>query len=231
MPGLVALVRENGPFRASLAGRPPSGWVDVTLGAQGPPEGTTVEAALVTGEDPLAVTGAHRRGRPDGRLAEWIRTHSLLAGRRLVFANAHPPAVFREPPTPLRLAAAAAGVRLRTVGDLRRGEAVAGDISGAALRSHGHAGIAPVAADAAATVIVGWLATGQDVLWVVDEEAPPGDLDTILAHVEGTGRPWHALGWPGRRVVRWPDRLPAWSTAGRPVPADVRAWLRWCWAA
>jgi hypothetical protein len=229
MPGLTALVREDGPFRKRLAGLEPAGWVDVRLGAVEPPEGMTVEAALVTGANPLDLTGVHRRGRPDEALAEWIRTRSLLVGRRVIWANAHPPSVFRERPTPLRLAAEAAGVRVRTVGDFRRQEAVAGDVSGAALRARGHVGVEPVTPAVAAAVILRWLADGAHVLWVVEETARPADLDAVLDAVQGAGRTWQALGWPGRRVVRWPDRLPCWCVPIRPVPEDVRAWLGWCW--
>lgn len=130
--------------------------VDATLGLEGLPQSGTGHTALLTGENAAALHGRHQPAYPPVALRPLLAERGLFrrvaeAGGRAVFANAFTPGYWqalaerraRRPASVL--AAEGAGLRFRDLDDLRAGQALAWDITGAALREHlGEAAPPPV---------------------------------------------------------------------------------------
>jgi hypothetical protein len=113
---------------------------DATLGVAGVPQSGTGQTALLTGHNAAAEYGRHfgpwvPTGLRPLLAAENLLSRGVAAGGRAAFANAYPiasiqadPRIFRRPAAP-PLAARAAGVLVRDLGELARGEAVASSIT------------------------------------------------------------------------------------------------------
>lgn len=123
--------------------------VDATLGVPGLPQSATGQTALLCGVNAPAVEGRHVAAYPTAGLRVLLRQHSLFArlvqrGRRVVLANAYSPEYFaaiaarRLRMAAVTFAAQAAGVRLRSMDDLREGRAVFHDLTNARVRTWGH---------------------------------------------------------------------------------------------
>ncbi len=122
---------------------------DATLGVQGLPQSATGQTALLTGLNAPALVGRHVTAYPTTDLRGLLAEHSLFrrlvtAGRTVTLANVYTEE-YHEAVTARRLrhgaittAALSAGVRLRTVEDLCRGEAVFHDLTNRRLRSWGY---------------------------------------------------------------------------------------------
>ncbi|MDX1630527.1 MAG: metalloenzyme [Thermoanaerobaculia bacterium] len=116
-------------------------WLDATLGVEGLPQSATGQTTLFTGVNAAARLGHHVPALPGSRLGALLAEHSLFlrlrqAGRAVTFANPFSPGYLerleREEirPSATTLAVRAAGTPLRTTRDLRRGRAVAWDVTG-----------------------------------------------------------------------------------------------------
>lgn len=114
--------------------------LDATLGVPGPPQSATGQTALFTGVNAAAFLGQHLSAYPNDPLKAIIDEHSILkrvveAGRRATFANAYGPSYFERAArdtahhSATTLCALAAGLPLRTLEDLERGEAVYWDVT------------------------------------------------------------------------------------------------------
>ena len=117
-----------------------AGAADACLGVPGLPQSATGQTTLLTGENASAYVGRHVKAYPTGKLRLLLEERNFLtlgarAGRRVTFLN-----MFRPDSLPLVLsgerrpsattvAALAAGLRLRTLEDLIRGEAVYHDVT------------------------------------------------------------------------------------------------------
>ncbi|MFL5539455.1 MAG: alkaline phosphatase family protein [Longimicrobiaceae bacterium] len=113
---------------------------DATLGVDGVPQSGTGQTALLTGRNAAAEYGRHfgpwvPTGLRALLAAENLLSRAVAAGARAAFANAYPlasidadPRIFRRPAAP-PLAARAAGVLVRDLPELARGEAVASSIT------------------------------------------------------------------------------------------------------
>ena len=113
---------------------------DATLGVPGVPQSGTGQTSLLTGRNAAAEYGRHfgpwvPTGLRPLLEAENLLSRAVAAGARAAFANAYPiasiaadPRIFRRPAAP-PLAARAAGVLVRDLGELARGEAVASSIT------------------------------------------------------------------------------------------------------
>lgn len=120
--------------------------LDCSLGVPGRPQSGTGQVALLTGCNAAALEGRHVPGFPTRRLRALLREHSLFArlrrrGASAAFANAYPEPFLRDPRArrgAFLQAAQAAGVQVRTLEALRRGEAVAGDLTGEGLLLRGY---------------------------------------------------------------------------------------------
>jgi hypothetical protein len=215
----------QGPASAGTVS--PWGHIDARLGAPDAPLATTVRAALYTGRNPIGVTGGHRRGRPEGALEDFVREHSLFRAHGARYRSAHRPESFRQPPTPVMLAAEAAGLRVPTLGDLRRGEALAPDITGEGLQARGHHEVPLAPPREAAARAAAWAGGGELVVLEVERTTPSAVASAFLEALDEMSD-WCALWLPEEGAGAWPDALPV---AGRPrweLPRSVDELLpRW----
>jgi 2,3-bisphosphoglycerate-independent phosphoglycerate mutase len=113
---------------------------DATLGVAGVPQSGTGQTSLLTGRNAAAEYGRHfgpwvPTGLRALLAAENLLSRAVQSGARAAFANAYPlagidadPRIFRRPAAP-PLAAQAAGVLVRGLPELARGEAVASSIT------------------------------------------------------------------------------------------------------
>ncbi len=122
---------------------------DATLGVAGLPQSATGQTALLTGLNAPALVGRHVTAYPTANLRALLLAHSLFArlaaaGRKVALANAYTEeyhqaeAARRLRHGAITTAAIGAGVRLRTVADLRRAQAVFHDLTNARLRAWGY---------------------------------------------------------------------------------------------
>jgi 2,3-bisphosphoglycerate-independent phosphoglycerate mutase len=120
--------------------------VDATLGVSGLPQSATGQTALFTGINAAAALGRHVTAFPGPRLRAIIEEHSLFrrvveAGLVATFANPFGPRYFeliarrRLRASATVCAVRAAGLSLRGLEELERGEAVSWDIVGDHLSS------------------------------------------------------------------------------------------------
>jgi len=131
------------PLTNGLAIDRPSIWlqgVDACLGVPGLPQSATGQTALFTGVNAAAAVGMHIPAWPTSELRKIIAQHSLLkravqAGLHVTFANAYSERYWqlvargRLSHSASTLTTLAAGLRFRTLDDLRQGQAVYWDIT------------------------------------------------------------------------------------------------------
>jgi len=119
--------------------------LDATLGVSGLPQSATGQAVLLTGVNVPAQLGYHYGPKPNPDVAAYVRNGNLFgrlkaAGKRVDFLNAYPPRYFdgiesgRRIYSAIPLAAASAGVALKTSQDLVDGQAVSADLTGQGWR-------------------------------------------------------------------------------------------------
>ena len=139
--------------------------LETTFGVPGRPQSATNQTAILTGEPAPRLVGKHVLGYPDAALRQMLLRASVVkrlvaAGRRATFVNGYPGAYLtalglphapaREPeveipararrrlkPSSTTLAFAAAEVPLRTLDQVRAGEALTHDVTGARGRARG----------------------------------------------------------------------------------------------
>lgn len=122
---------------------------DSTLGVAGLPQSATGQTALLTGFNAPAVAGRHVTAYPTAPLRALLQNRSLFAvlrrcGREVALANAYSPEYFaaiadrRLKMAAVTYAAQSAGVRLRSVDDLRDARAVFHDLTNGRLRQWGY---------------------------------------------------------------------------------------------
>jgi hypothetical protein len=122
---------------------------DATLGVPGLPQSATGQTALLTGVNAPALIGRHVTAYPTAALRTLLAGSSLFAqlagrGARVALANVYSPEYFqavaarRLKVAAVTFAAQAAGVRLRTLEDLRAGQAVFHDLTNRRLRQWGY---------------------------------------------------------------------------------------------
>jgi hypothetical protein len=119
---------------------------DARLGIDGLPQSATGQTTILSGVNAARVIGKHLHGYPSPRLRQVLQEHSiyrqlLASGRTVTFANCYSPEYFNRRPRHLSattVAAETAGVRLRTLDDLERGDAVSHDFSNYFLIGMGH---------------------------------------------------------------------------------------------
>lgn len=143
---------------------------DATLGVPGLPQSATGQTALLTGKNAAFLAGRHINGYCTRRLAELLEAHSLFgrlkgAGRPVAFANAYTPRFFRDKvrlrfPSVTTVAQRKAGMALRTLEDLARGEALYQEFTNHLLRAQGYD--VPVLTPAAAGARLAALAARQE---------------------------------------------------------------------
>ncbi|MFQ5847155.1 MAG: hypothetical protein ACE5IQ_05700 [Candidatus Methylomirabilales bacterium] len=117
---------------------------DASLGIPGLPQSATGQTALLTGLNAPLLAGRHIQGFCSPTLASMLGAHSLFRtvsrrGGRIACANAFTDPTLRRRrfPSVTTVAARTAGVRLRDLGDLSRGQALYHDFTNHLLRSRG----------------------------------------------------------------------------------------------
>jgi 2,3-bisphosphoglycerate-independent phosphoglycerate mutase len=119
---------------------------DARLGVEGLPQSATGQTAILTGVNASSLIGRHLNGYPSPRLKQALSDQSIYKklmarGRSVTFANAYTPRYFDQRPrfvSATTVAAETAGVRLRTLEDLERGDAVFHDFTHYSLIGMGH---------------------------------------------------------------------------------------------
>jgi hypothetical protein len=119
--------------------------LDANLGVPGLPQSATGQTSLLTGVNAQALLGKHLSAFPNRKLREIIAGHGLL-GRAAplgptAFANAYTPRFF-DPQQKVResvttVTARTAGISLKTLDDLRAGDAVFHDFTNRVLIERG----------------------------------------------------------------------------------------------
>lgn len=161
-PATNPIVAARTPFLDHLLGRKLAGIseafehdgallipTDATLGVAGLPQSATGQTALLTGINASQVVGRHITAYPTRELRELLTQHNIFSrvkalGGTAAFANAFTAEYFqaveegRLRHAAFTFSALAAGVPLRSIDDLRRGEAVFHDMTNARLRGWGH---------------------------------------------------------------------------------------------
>ena len=134
---------------------------DACLGVEGRPQSASGQTTILTGINVPAKLGYHKQGFPNSAMLEIIRDHSIFlqlmrAGiEPITFANTYTQRFFDERPrwvSATTAAVEAAGVRFRTVPDLKAGRAVYQDFTNAVLIERGE-DVKPRTPDEAATVL------------------------------------------------------------------------------
>lgn len=118
---------------------------DACLGVSGLPQSATGQTSLLTGVNASAMLGYHLGGYPTKPLKLLIEQKSIFIrlskkSYSCAFANAYQPSFFNSPPLRVSVTTAAcqlAGVRLRNLEDLRRGQSVYQDFTHRLLRERG----------------------------------------------------------------------------------------------
>ncbi|HEY8413834.1 MAG TPA: hypothetical protein VIK76_20605 [Pyrinomonadaceae bacterium] len=147
---------DNLPNAAPLAvfqNEPPESFLDgivvptdPTLGVDGRPQSASGQTTILTGINAPAAVGYHKQGFPNKALLEIIGEHSIFrrltdAGvKPITFANAYTSRFFDERPrwvSATTAAVEAAGLKFRTVEDVRNGAAVFMDYTNRILIERG----------------------------------------------------------------------------------------------
>jgi hypothetical protein len=202
MPALEALLEgrrllaDAAPFegrRASLLA------LDACLGVSGLPQSATGQATLLTGRNVPRELGYHYGPKPNPQVASLVSNGNLFArlkaaGRCTAFLNAYPPGYFaaiesgRRIYAAIALAATRAGLMLRDMDDLRRGEAIAADFTGLGLRQRLGLKDAPLISPRAAGERLARLALGCDFslfeYWPSDYAGHGQDMDAACELLE-----------------------------------------------
>lgn len=114
--------------------------LDSCLGVAGLPQSATGQAALLTGRNVPAWIGEHYGPKPNARIADALRADNLFStlrqrGYSASMLNAYPPRYFEAIDSGHRqysafpLAATAAGIKLKNLEDLHRGNALSADFT------------------------------------------------------------------------------------------------------
>lgn len=174
---------------------------DATLGLPGLPQSATGQTALLTGLNAAAVVGRHVTAHPTAALRTLLAEQSLFAraraaGRGVALANAYTPeyhagiAAGRLRHGAFTVAALGAAVPLRTVDDLRRGEAVFHDLTNGRPRGWGHD--LPLRTPAEAGTLLAAIAARHDLtvfeFFLSDLAAHgriPEDVPTVVRLIDG----------------------------------------------
>jgi hypothetical protein len=114
--------------------------MDACLGIEGIPQSASGQASLLTGKNVPAILGFHDGPKPNQEIMDILREGTLFSQvytnkREVALLNAYPPRYFTSIETGYRLpgvialAASYAGMQLKTMDDLNRGEAISADFT------------------------------------------------------------------------------------------------------
>jgi 2,3-bisphosphoglycerate-independent phosphoglycerate mutase len=119
---------------------------DPRLGVEGRPQSASGQTTILTGINAPSLLGYHKQGFPNQALLEVLKEHSIFRQLQdagvspVTFANAYTSRFFAERPrwvSATTAAVEAAGLKFRTVEDLRSGSAIFMDFTNRILRERG----------------------------------------------------------------------------------------------
>jgi 2,3-bisphosphoglycerate-independent phosphoglycerate mutase len=172
---------------------------DANLGLPGRPQSATGQATILTGRNVPALIGQHYGPKPNEAIAEIVRQGTLFqevtaVAQRAALLTPYPEEFFaavengRRLLSTVPLAAASAGLPLRTADDLRNGRAVSPDFTAAGWRSHLGYEDMPLLTLAGAGARLAELAQGYQFSffehWPSDVRGHRGPLAEAAAHLE-----------------------------------------------
>ena len=172
--------------------------VDARLGVPGLPQSATGQTALLTGLNAPRAVGRHVNGFCTSELAALLDGQSLFSrvrerGGRATFANAYTPPFFEGKRRFLSVTTVAtrkAGLRFRTLDDLREGEAVYQDYSNRLLVEQGYE--APVIGPEEAGRRLARLAAAHDFTlyeyFQTDRAGHDRDMERAVGLIQGLDR-------------------------------------------
>jgi 2,3-bisphosphoglycerate-independent phosphoglycerate mutase len=119
--------------------------LDACLGVDGIPQSASGQASLMTGRNVSAILGFHEGPKPNPAIISILEEGSLFSylsqqDFRSTLVNAYPPRYFEsietgyKLPGVIALSASLAGIQLKTLDDLYRGEAISADFTGQGWR-------------------------------------------------------------------------------------------------
>ena len=161
---------------------------DPRLGIEGRPQSASGQTTILTGINAPATIGYHKQGFPNKPLLEIIGRHSIFrqltdAGiEPITFANAYTSRFFDERPrwiSATTAAVEAAGLRFRTMEDVRNGDAVFMDYTNRLLIERGE-DVAERSEHEAATVLANVVAQNRFTLYeyfITDKVGHAQDMD------------------------------------------------------
>ncbi|OGO14309.1 MAG: hypothetical protein A2Y53_05800 [Chloroflexi bacterium RBG_16_47_49] len=121
--------------------------LDACLGIAGSPQSASGQASLLTGKNVAGMLGFHDGPKPNPKIMEFLREGTLFSKlnqhqRRASLLNAYPPRYFKAIETGYRLpgvialSASYAGIQLKTMDDLNRGQAISTDFTAEGWRNN-----------------------------------------------------------------------------------------------
>jgi 2,3-bisphosphoglycerate-independent phosphoglycerate mutase len=161
---------------------------DPRLGTEGRPQSASGQTTILTGINAPATIGHHKQGFPNKPLLEIIGRHSIFrqltdAGvQPITFANAYTSRFFDERPrwiSATTAAVEAAGLRFRTIDDVRNNDAVFMDFTNRLLIERGE-DVAERSEQEAATVLANIVAQNRFTLYeyfITDKVGHAQDMD------------------------------------------------------
>lgn len=172
---------------------------DASLGVPGRPQSASGQTTILTGVNVPLQLGYHKQGFPNSAMLEIIRERSLFlqltrAGiEPITFANTYSQRFFDERPrwvSATTAAVEAAGLRFRTVLDLKAGRAVYQDFTNAMLITLGE-DVKPRTADEAAIVLAQIVGENRFTLYeyfITDKVGHAQDMEAAKAVLTSLAR-------------------------------------------
>lgn len=172
---------------------------DARLGVEGRPQSASGQTTILTGVNAPARLGYHKQGFPNEEMRAIIREHSIflrleqLGIRPNVFANTYTQRFFDARPrwvSATTVAVEAAGLRFRTIEDLRAGRAVFHDFTNRFLVERGEEAPARTPEEAAEILarVAGEHRFTLYEYFITDRMGHDQDLDGALETLRGLAR-------------------------------------------
>jgi hypothetical protein len=172
---------------------------DARLGVEGRPQSASGQTTILTGVNIPARLGYHKQGFPNEQMRAIIREHSLflrleqLNVRPNVFANTYTGQFFAKRPrwvAATTVAVEAAGLRFRTIEDLKAGRALYHDITNRSLAERGE-DVAPRTPEEAADILARLTSEHRFTLYehfIADRAGHEQDLEAALSVLSDLAR-------------------------------------------
>jgi hypothetical protein len=172
---------------------------DASLGVKGRPQSASGQTTILTGVNAPSLLGYHKQGFPNAAMLEILSEHSIFlqlsrAGvAPVTFANTYTQRFFDERPrwvSATTAAVEAAGLRFRTVGDLKEGRAVYQDFTNNVLIERGEEVAVRTPVEAAA-VLAELVSENRFTLYeyfITDKIGHAQDLDAARTTLQALAR-------------------------------------------